>query len=55
MQIGANSKLSKDEEAAHFALWAIAKAPLLISTDLRQATLLYPLHTICAGSELHEQ
>lgn len=36
-QIGPNSKLSHDEAAAHFALWAIAKAPLLISTNLRQA------------------
>ena len=34
MQVG-NSGLSLHEQRAHFALWAVLKAPLLISADLR--------------------
>ena len=37
LQIGPKSKLSNDEAAAHFALWAILKAPLIISVDLKCA------------------
>ena len=33
-------KLSLDEAAAHFALWAIMKSPLVISADLRFAATL---------------
>ena len=33
LQVG-NGLLSADEEATHFALWAFAKAPLLIGCDL---------------------
>jgi len=33
LQIG-NSVLSDDEEMTHFALWALAKAPLIIGADL---------------------
>ena len=34
LEIG-NGKLSPSEEEAHFSLWAVMKAPLLISCDLR--------------------
>ncbi len=33
LEIG-NEELSEDEEKSHFALWAISKAPLIISSDL---------------------
>lgn len=33
LQIG-NGVLTADEEKTHFALWAYAKAPLLIGADL---------------------
>ena len=35
-QVG-NGKMSPAEDRAHFALWALLKAPLLIGTDLRTA------------------
>lgn len=31
------SKFSLDEAAAHMALWAILKSPMIISADLRRA------------------
>ena len=33
LQIG-NGVLTEEEEKTHFALWAVAKAPLIIGTDL---------------------
>ena len=36
-QVG-NGKLTLSEQRAHFALWALLKAPLLIGTDLRNAS-----------------
>lgn len=36
-QVG-NGKLTPSEQKAHFALWALLKAPLLIGTDLRSAS-----------------
>lgn len=33
LEIG-NGGMSNDEEMTHFALWAIAKAPLIIGCDL---------------------
>ncbi len=41
MQIGEplSEELTMDEIRSHFALWAIAKSPLFISTDLRCALL----------------
>lgn len=36
-QVG-NGKLSLTEQRAHFALWALMKAPLLVGTDLRTAS-----------------
>jgi Alpha galactosidase A len=36
-QVG-NGKLTLSEQRAHFALWALLKAPLLIGTDLRSAS-----------------
>lgn len=37
LQVG-NGKLTPTEQRAHFALWALLKAPLLIGTDLRTAS-----------------
>ena len=41
LQIGEplSEELTMDEIRSHFALWAIAKSPLFISTDLRCALL----------------
>ncbi len=36
LQVG-NGALTTAEQRAHFALWALMKAPLLIGTDLRTA------------------
>lgn len=36
LQVG-NGALTMAEQRAHFALWALMKAPLLIGTDLRAA------------------
>ncbi len=33
-----NGELSLPEQRAHFALWALMKAPLLVGTDLRTAS-----------------
>jgi hypothetical protein len=33
LQVG-NGDLASTQQRAHFALWALAKSPLLISTDL---------------------
>jgi len=37
LEIG-NGIMSENEEKTHFALWAIAKAPLLIGCDLTNIT-----------------
>lgn len=37
LQVG-NGELTLTEQRAHFALWALLKAPLLIGTDLRTAS-----------------
>ena len=37
LQIGSGA-LTPDEEATHFALWAYAKAPLIISANLSNLT-----------------
>ena len=33
-QIVGNGKLNTNEERLHFGLWAIAKSPLILGTDL---------------------
>ena len=38
LQIG-NNYLTHDEEKTHFALWAMAKAPLLIGCDLNNTSV----------------
>jgi len=37
LEIG-NNGLDPDEERTHFALWAFAKAPLIIGSDLSNTT-----------------
>lgn len=49
LEIG-NGGLTAAEERAHFALWAIAKSPLLIGTDLTKissASLAVLLNAVC--------
>lgn len=38
LEIG-NGGLTNEEEKTHFALWAIAKAPLIIGCDLNTVTV----------------
>ena len=49
-QVG-NGKLTLSEQKAHFALWALLKAPLLIGTDLRNASAGHAMNGHGAVSE----